>query len=243
MERDPEVYQKMRNEVIVGVDEAGRGAVVGPLSIAAVAVLRNGLDTLKEVIKYDSKRYSPNKRKELYRYIMDNSLLIKNILIQPHQINSAMASGISLNILEIRYISLLLKDAFTDLLGILEDNREIKVTIQVDSMYNKEVKCKYLIYYYLGTIKELTNNFHQIKIICKNKGDEIFPAVRAASIVAKYLRDREIEKLKHEFGEIGSGYPSDPRTIQFLKNIRRVKDDDLIKKLIRIYWKTWRNVV
>ena len=79
------------------------------------------------------------------------------------------------------------------------------------------------------------------KIICRHKADEIYPAVSAASIVAKVIRDREIEKLHEKYGDFGSGYPSDPRTINFVKNSIQNKID--IDKIVRHQWKTYKSML
>ena len=54
------------------------------------------------------------------------------------------------------------------------------------------------------------------EIVSEHHADEKFMVVSAASIVAKVVRDREITKLAKKYGEIGSGYPSDPATIRWL---------------------------
>lgn len=54
------------------------------------------------------------------------------------------------------------------------------------------------------------------EIVSEHHADSLFPIVSAASIIAKVTRDREIEKLKKKYGDIGSGYPSDPVTIAYL---------------------------
>ena len=58
-----------------------------------------------------------------------------------------------------------------------------------------------------------------LKVIAEHGADDTYAIVSAASIVAKVERDMAIHKLRKEFNEIGSGYPSDPKTILFLKNI------------------------
>ncbi len=55
------------------------------------------------------------------------------------------------------------------------------------------------------------------KIISKHKADALFPIVSAASIIAKNKRDDIIDQLKQKYGEIGSGYSSDEKTRNFLK--------------------------
>jgi len=57
----------------------------------------------------------------------------------------------------------------------------------------------------------------KIKIVSEHKADRNYPIVSAASIIAKVERDREIAELAKYYGDFGSGYPSDPRTMRFLK--------------------------
>ena len=57
-----------------------------------------------------------------------------------------------------------------------------------------------------------------VTVISEHKADSRFPVVSAASIVAKVTRDRIIDALHEEYGEIGSGYPSDKTTIDFLES-------------------------
>ncbi|MCK5107814.1 MAG: ribonuclease HII, partial [Nanoarchaeota archaeon] len=58
-----------------------------------------------------------------------------------------------------------------------------------------------------------------IEIKAEFKADLNYPAVAAASIIAKVTRDREIKKLKDKYNvDFGSGYPSDPRTQKFIQS-------------------------
>ncbi|MGI0059655.1 MAG: ribonuclease HII, partial [Nitrosotalea sp.] len=54
------------------------------------------------------------------------------------------------------------------------------------------------------------------KIISSHHADQKYPVVSAASIIAKVSRDRAIEKLRKNH-DLGSGYPSDPKTMRFIK--------------------------
>ena len=83
-----------------------------------------------------------------------------------------------------------------------------------------------------------------LKFISRHKADSIFPVVSAASIVAKVIRDNEMERIRHEFGmsieEMGSGYPSDPRTKRFLENW--IKEKGVVPSHTRHAWKTTRKL-
>ncbi|GGM70803.1 ribonuclease HII [Thermogymnomonas acidicola] len=78
------------------------------------------------------------------------------------------------------------------------------------------------------------------RVISLHKADERIPAVSAASIVAKVTRDRIIREIAEKYGDFGSGYPSDPRTIRFLKESMREGRD--ISKIVRMKWKTLERV-
>jgi ribonuclease HII len=54
------------------------------------------------------------------------------------------------------------------------------------------------------------------KIISSHHADRKYPVVSAASIIAKVNRDRAIEKLRKNH-DLGSGYPSDSKTMNFIK--------------------------
>ena len=49
-------------------------------------------------------------------------------------------------------------------------------------------------------------------------GDSLCFSIACASIIAKVTRDRVISKLHNEYGDFGSGYPSDPRTKKFVSD-------------------------
>jgi ribonuclease HII len=79
------------------------------------------------------------------------------------------------------------------------------------------------------------------KLISKHKADDLFPIVSAASIIAKDKRDSLIEEIKKDHGEFGSGYPSDKRTIDFLREwIRKNKN---IPPFARKTWDTIKKIV
>ena len=76
----------------------------------------------------------------------------------------------------------------------------------------------------------------KVKIISEHKADIKYPIVSAASIIAKVERDKAISELQEKYGNLGSGYPADQKTIDFLKRwINRYKTyPDFVRKS----WKT-----
>ena len=78
-------------------------------------------------------------------------------------------------------------------------------------------------------MKFIKNN--KLNLICAHKADVNFKIVSAASILAKVTRDREVEKIKKKYGNIGSGYMADPITKKFF--------DENFEKHPEIFRKTW----
>ena len=78
------------------------------------------------------------------------------------------------------------------------------------------------------------------QIVSKHKADEIFPVVSAASIIAKVNRDNEIKKLRSKYGDFGSGYLSDKKTISFLKNW--IKNNSEYPSCVRKSWKPAKRI-
>ncbi len=225
------------DEVYIGVDEAGRGAVIGPLSITAVSVTKHQLKSLENIIKYDSKKYTRRQRENFYNILTDirSQIHYRNILIPPEEINDLMSKKISLNVIEAQYMA-------KAIIELVDQMRLVntKVWVFIDSMYTDTSRCKYLFIHFLQPIRTKVS---KLKVTCEHKADEKYLPVRLASIISKVIRDNEIKKLKTIWGELGSGYPSDPKTIEFLKSIKEKRENDNMYRLIRIYWKTWKKMV
>jgi len=71
--------------------------------------------------------------------------------------------------------------------------------------------------------------------------DETYPVVGAASIVAKVERDAHVDRLAAEYGEVGSGYPGDPATREFLEAY--VAEHEALPPCARATWKTSRDAL
>ena len=80
----------------------------------------------------------------------------------------------------------------------------------------------------------------KVEIISEHKADSKYPIVSAASIIAKVERDKEIARLKEKYGDFGCGYPSDPKTIRFLR--QWIKKFGEYPDCIRKSWKTAKKV-
>ena len=200
---------------ILGIDEAGRGAVIGPLVIAGAMAKEEDHDTIKELGVKDSKLLSPKRREELAEQLESKLLKYKIIEIPPEVIDvSRLNLGINLNELEMKNMAEIInelkpKKAYVDAVdaNIKNVHYQIKKYLRVDA-----------------------------KIIAEHKADATYPIVSAASIIAKVTRDRRIEELKEKYGEIGSGYPSDPTTKTFLSEW--FKENRSFPSFVRKSWET-----
>lgn len=185
-----------------GIDEAGRGPVIGPLVIAMVSADE---EKLVELGVDDSKKLNKEERELLFEEIMQIADIVDFVLVLPEEIDKY-----NLNELEARKVAYLL------------DKHPIREAI-VDSPDPNPKKYEMRIRKYLKKNKE-------VRIIAENKAER-YPLVAAASIIAKVIRDREIEKIKETLGiDFGSGYPSDPKTKEALDKYYMVLYDHIRKK-------------
>lgn len=189
--------------MIAGIDEAGRGPVVGPLVIAVVA---GDGDVLTRVGVRDSKRLSPSARERVYRSVLEVADCVNYIVVEPHVVDEYVARG-GLNALEIDFTLRLIESCPADL-------------YYVDSPDVKPER-------YGSALAMLSGK----RVVALNRGERI-PQVAAASVVAKVVRDRLVGILKKEVGDFGSGYPSDPRTVEWLRLGK------LPRECVRWSWKT-----
>jgi ribonuclease HII len=204
--------------IIAGIDEAGRGPCFGPMTLAITSIDKKDEKKLKELGVKDSKDILPNKRNFLFEKVKEIVKEYNILIVEPIELNDLMTKN---NLNEIEAIKI------AELINKTKINIDI---FFIDSPDATKGKFEKRITQYLKKEKK------EIKIICENKADSKYLIVGAASILAKVTRDREIEKLKKEFGEIGSGYPSDPKTKIFL--LEYVKKNKKLPPFSRIFWST-----
>lgn len=196
-----------------GIDEAGRGPVLGPLVIAGIACDDEGLRNLGSMCKRDSKRTPPDKREKLHE-ILTKEYPYRIIKIAPNELDRARKDGVSLNELE--------GMKFGEILQFLKPNKAFLDCADVlPSNFERHV---------LKTLR------HECELVIEHKADERYPIVAAASIIAKVERDNEIKQLQKKYGDLGSGYASDPKTISFLEGWYREKGE--LPHFARLTWKT-----
>ncbi|TFH26133.1 MAG: ribonuclease HII [Promethearchaeota archaeon] len=209
--------------IIAGLDEAGRGPVIGPFVIGCVVIKESELHVLDEIVVDDSKKISPKKRAILVEKIKNISLAYKSLIISPQEINDLHYSKhITLNQIE--------EQKFAELLNSMKPTPDVIYLDAADTVEDR----------FGITIKALLT-FTPDKVISKHRGDAIFKIVGASSILAKTVRDQEIEKYKIQYGDFGSGYPSDPKTKRFLKEY--YGKNQKFPPFVRTWWKTAENIV
>jgi len=203
--------------IICGIDEAGKGPVIGPLIVAGVVIEAEREGILKDLGARDSKALTPLKREVLFDKIYEESKRVETRSLSTEEIDRAVLSKDSnLNELETAAIA-----------AIINTTKPDKAYIDCPSN-NID-----------GWVRQLRRMLDvDVEIVAAHKADSKFPSVSAASIVAKVLRDRDIAELKKKFSvEFGSGYPADPRTKSFIE--KHYKDYPFFRKS----WATYRKLV
>lgn len=211
-----------------GGDEAGRGAILGPLVISIVAVKDTSIHRLSDIGVRDSKMLTEKLRTKLYDEITDIALDIKVDCIYPKDINEAMTNHISLNELEAVRFASLFEKIEKDVNIFYLDSPDVipeRFGTRLKLASSRPVIVR-------GVKAQRTKGVKYTKIISEHKADSRYPVVSAASIIAKVTRDREIRKLEKRLRmRIGSGYPSDYKTIDAIKrNLKTGRLDDHIRQ-------------
>ncbi len=195
-----------------GLDEAGRGAAIGPLVIACVSA---PLGSLAQLGVRDSKRLSPRRRETLFPEIVARAS-VKVRELWPDELNVLMEEK-SLNRIELEAMAQLIREsrcsrAFVDAVSPDEEA-------------------------FARELEEATG----VRVIAKHEAESLFDLVAAASIVAKVVRDKRIREIASEIGDFGSGYPSDPKTMEFLR--KYVKEKGSLPPYVRKKWKNVRRLL
>jgi len=203
--------------LVGGIDEAGRGCLVGDLVVAGVSISKKRIGALKELGVRDSKLLSPRRREALYGEILKVSRRVCSTRIPPHEIDAVVSTGRryrKLNYLEAVYFA-----RVADRLGASH--------VTVDASDTSPERFRSTI---VGKMKT------RCTVVAYHKADRNFPVVSAASIVAKVERDRAVERLREKYGDFGSGYPSDKRTRDFFTEMMRKREG--LPDYVRKSWKT-----
>lgn len=174
---------------ILGIDEAGRGCVLGSLYVGAFVIDDVSDERLTAAGACDSKSIKADKR-----------LAVRERLrgLGQHDVRPIPASAIdtgNLNTLE--------EDVIVEFVTKWKPDRVV-----IDALGHPRSLA--------GVVRRLSGRAACAEWIMEPKADSRFPVVGAASIFAKTLRDEALDALRDEHGAIGSGYPSDPKTRAWL---------------------------
>ncbi|MEM5869849.1 MAG: ribonuclease HII [Candidatus Aenigmatarchaeota archaeon] len=211
------MFYKVINILICGIDEAGRGAIIGPMVISGVVIDSRDEKKLKMIGVKDSKLLSPKRRKELARKIEEIARNVIVLRIQPCKIDAYRAKKINLDKIEAMKMAEII-----DICGARK--------VFVDSLEQNAEKFKELILSFLKNKK--------VDLVVENYLDESIPVVSAASIIAKVNRDEVIEEIKKKEGfDFGVGYSHDVRTIEFIKKLMKEREGQL-PSYVRQSWST-----
>jgi len=207
--------------LIIGIDDAGRGPVLGPMILAGVLIEEKENGILQKWGAKDSKILTPKQRGDIREKIISR---FKYHIEQTEPIEIDESSN--LNYLEaIKTAKIINK--------LTENLKElVKVIIDCPSVNIKS---------WTLDVQKLINKPEIISLSCEHKADANHPVVSAASIVAKERREDEMYKLRLKFKkDFGSGYPADPKTKIFIKeNFNNPK----YKSIIRFSWKTVKKLI
>jgi ribonuclease HII len=204
-------------ERVLGLDEAGRGSLVGPLVVGGFCVASDRLEALVALGAKDSKALTPLARERIFAGL-DSLGTRSEVVLLPRMVDRAVARG-RLNDLE--------ADAFARLIRRLAPD-----VAYVDACDPNERRFGLKVARLAGG---------GVRVVSRHHADRDYPVVGAASIVAKVRRDRALARLRAELGEeLGSGYPSDRRTVEFVRAV--LANTRELPRWVRGSWATMQRV-
>lgn len=211
-------------ELTAGIDDAGRGPIIGPLVIGGVILPRDRVRDLLNLGVKDSKLLTPSTRTRLAESI--RGLVSRMCLreIQPKEIDNVVLHGRrlrKLNFLEAKVMAEVINELHPS--EVYVDASDVN-----EKRYGEDIR------------SFLTDDLRAVKIISEHHADRNYPQVSAASIIAKVHRDEVIDQLHAEYGDFGSGYITDQRTMKFLRTYRQSHDS--YPPIVRLSWKTAKEI-
>jgi len=211
-------------KLIAGVDDVGRGPIIGPLVIGGVLIPNDAQEGLRVMGVRDSKLLTPETRTRLDAKIRSIATKVAFAEAQPKEIDDFVLHGgrlRKLNFLEARMMAQVIgqlapEEAYVDASDVNEGR-------------------------YAESIRDsLPDHLKAMKIFSEHHADRTYPVVSAASIIAKVTRDAAIQDLHAVYGDFGSGYITDPKTMSFLRDWRRAHAE--YPPIVRRSWKTIKEI-
>jgi ribonuclease HII len=206
---------------IAGIDEAGRGCVVGPLVVAGVLVKEENLPALAALGVKDSKLLTAKKREALFPEILRLAEKHAVVKVAPADIDRFVECSRRLH-----KLNRLEAETMAQIITELEpDTAYVDAADVVAKRFGQQIQ-------EFSTFKT--------HIVSEHKADRTYPVVSAASVIAKVERDNAVAALRAEFGDFGTGYLTDPRTGKFLVDWMKVNDE--YPECIRKSWKPAKQI-
>ncbi|WP_312910696.1 ribonuclease HII [Natronosalvus caseinilyticus] len=206
-----------------GVDEAGKGPVFG--SMFAAAVWAPTRDALPDGVA-DSKRLSPGRRETLAENIRADARLRVGVAeISTDRID---APDTDMNGLTVKAHASALEGAASG----CDEPLPKSTTAHCDACDTDADR-------FARRVTDACTLETTIEATHGADDDDLL--VGAASIVAKVARDAHVAAIADEYGEVGSGYPSDPTTRAFLEEY--VARYDELPPFARASWSTCADVL
>jgi len=211
--------------LLLGIDDAGRGPLIGPMVLAGVLIDKKQEEYLKKYHVRDSKQIQNSDMHKFADLVKEHSLSYHVLKAYPNEIDSFILSGTNLNEIEAIKAAMIINEInkkFKD--------KKIKLVIDCPSTNTSAWKN--------SVISKLLYK-DNLDLHVEHKADVNHVCVAAGSILAKSMREEEVEKLQKKYGNLGSGYPSDPVTKLFLKkNGKELRDSGIFRKM----WQTWKKM-
>ena len=205
--------------MIAGIDEAGKGPVLGPMCVGGLLVDEGKLDALSRLGVRDSKKLTAIKRESIavgIEKLANKYYILEVSAAQIDELRKVMTMN---EIMVVCYVKVLEKLKPTHA---FVDAADVNAGRFGDNLKKK----------YSGSIE----------ITSEHKADAKYPVVAAASILAKVRRDELVKEIGEKAGvSIGSGYPSDPKTITFLE--KWVADHGKLPDFARKSWETSKRIL
>lgn len=205
--------------MIAGIDEAGKGPVLGPMCVAGLLLDEKKLDALARIGVRDSKLLSARRREVLAGQIKNISDKYYVLEVSPAQIDGLRKVMTMNEIMVACYVKVLEE--------LRPDHAYVDAADVIAARFGENITKRYS---------------GKINITSEHEADKKYPVVSAASILAKVQRDALVKQIGKTIGsDIGSGYPSDQKTIHFLEEWIREKGS--LPDFARSSWETAKRLV
>lgn len=206
---------------IAGIDEAGRGPMIGPMVICGVLVEAERLQEIETIGVKDSKLLSPSRRIALKSKIEEiaDKIAFRTVTAEDIDRRRNHTTLNEIEVMEFASIAMSLNPAelYLDAADVVPERFGIKI----------------------GALSGLDSR--GTVIVSEHRADSTYPLVAAASILAKVERDRIISSFHDVYGYFGSGYPNDSKTVTFVKDL--VSTNQELPPIVRKSWDSVRKIL